>query len=268
MTDASRNTAVVTGGASGIGAACCRELARLGARVVVLDRDGQAADGLAKAIDGHSCICDIEDDGAVEAAARQIEDRFGAVDILVNCAGIFQQPLPPEALDIALWDKIVAINQRGTYVACVAFGRRMVTRGRGSIVNLASIAAEASMPLHAYSPSKAAVVSMTQCLAAEWGLSGVRVNAVSPGYTLTPALQQAVDRGERVVGALENSALGRMARPEEIASVVAFLAGPKASAMTGVNLPVDCGWLIGQTWAPYGGVRPARGLGVPGNDIP
>ncbi|TPM32776.1 SDR family oxidoreductase [Mesorhizobium sp. B2-3-4] len=267
MTDASRNIAVVTGGASGIGAACCRELARRGARVVVLDRDGGAANVLAKAIDGHGWSCDIEDDNAVEAAASQIEARFGAVDILVNCAGIFQRPLSPETLDIALWDKVIAVNQRGTYVACVAFGRRMAAHGGGSIVNIASIAAEASMPLHAYSPSKAAVVSMTQCLAAEWGRSGVRVNAVSPGYTLTPALQQAIDRGERVAGALENSALGRMAKPEEIASVVAFLAGPAASAVTGVNLPIDCGWLIAQTWTPYGGVRPERGPGVPPETI-
>lgn len=250
--------AVVTGGASGIGAACCRELASRGARVVVFDRDRQAADVLAGSIAGYGWCCDIEDDKVIDVAAGEIEGRFGPVDILVNCAGVFQQPLPPEALDIALWDKIIAINQRGTYATCVTFGRRMAAHGRGSIVNIASIAAEASMPLHAYSPSKAAVVAMTQCLAAEWGRSGVRVNAVSPGYTLTPALQQAIDKGERAVAALENSALGRMASPEEIASVVAFLAGPGSSAITGVNLPVDCGWLIAQTWNPYGGVRSAR----------
>jgi len=252
--------AAVTGGASGIGAACCRELARRGARVVVVDRDRQAADELADALAGHSWHCDVADSGSVELAAREIEGRFGAIGILVNCAGIFQRPVSPEMLEIELWDKVIAVNQRGTYAACVAFGRRMAARGQGSIVNIASIAAEASMPLHAYSPSKAAVVAMTQCLAAEWGRSGVRVNAVSPGYTLTPALQQAIDKGERATSALDNSALGRMARPEEIASVVAFLAGPSASAVTGVNLPVDCGWLIAQTWAPYGGVRPARSL--------
>jgi NAD(P)-dependent dehydrogenase (short-subunit alcohol dehydrogenase family) len=267
MSDFKGSLAVVTGGASGIGAASCRELARKGARVVVVDRDRQAAGELADALAGHGWYCDVADSASVELTACEIEDRFGAIEILVNCAGIFQRPVSPEMLEIELWDEVIAVNQRGTYAACVAFGRRMAARGRGSIVNIASIAAAASMPLHAYSPSKAAVVAMTQCLAAEWGRSSVRVNAVSPGYTLTPALQQAVEKGERAVGALDNSALGRMARPEEIASVVAFLAGPAASAVTGVNLPVDCGWLIAQTWTPYGGVRPARGMNDPSKTI-
>jgi NAD(P)-dependent dehydrogenase (short-subunit alcohol dehydrogenase family) len=100
---------------------------------------------------------------------------------------------------------------------------------------------------------------MTECLAAEWGRSGVRVNAVSPGYTRTPALQAAIDRGQRDVTALEdNSALGRMVEPEEIAKAVAFLASGDAAAITGVNLPVDAGWLVATSWHTYKGLPGKR----------
>ncbi len=148
------------------------------------------------------------------------------------------------------------VDQRGTYLGAVVFGTRMAARRRGSIINIASIAGMRSMPLHAYAPAKAAVIAMTECLAAEWGPAQVRVNAVSPGYTRTPALQAAIDKGERDVSLLERSAaLGRMVTPEDIARAVAFLAGPDAAAITGVNLPVDCGWLVAGSWQGYGGLR-------------
>ena len=148
------------------------------------------------------------------------------------------------------------MDQRGTYVAAVVFGTRMAARRRGSIVNIASVAGMRSMPLHAYAPAKAAVIAMTECLAAEWGPAQVRVNAVSPGYTRTPALQAAIDKGERDVSALErNAALGRLVEPTEIARAVAFLASPDAAAITGANLPVDCGWLVAGSWHTYGGLR-------------
>jgi len=109
---------------------------------------------------------------------------------------------------------------------------------------------------HAWLPPRA---ECPECLAAEWGRSGVRVNAVSPGYTLTPALQSAIDKGQRDVSLLnENSALGRMVSTEEVARAVCFLASEDASAITGANLPVDCGWLVTPSWHTYGGLRPAR----------
>ena len=180
--------AVVTGGASGIGAACCRVLAAAGAMVAVLDRDEARANALAAEINGKAWVADVGDEKAIEACAGAIEAAVGPVNILVNSAGVIQVPVAPEQLAMSAWDDVVRIDQRGTYVASVAFGRRMATRGRGSIVNIASVAGMRSMPLHAYAPAKAAVIAMTECLAAEWGRSGVRVNAVSPGYTLTPAL--------------------------------------------------------------------------------
>ena len=255
--------AVVTGGASGIGAACAVRLAERGARVAVVDIDEVRAQEVTRRLDGGGHVAmalDVRDAGAVEALAERIERDLGPADILVTSAGVIQVPLPPEEMPLDDWDNVVAVDQRGVYLCCHAFGRRMAARGRGAIVNIASIAGMRSMPLHSYAPAKAAVISMTECLAAEWGRSQVRVNAVAPGYTRTPALQAAIDSGRRDPSALEqNSALGRMVEPDEIADAVAFLASDDARAITGVTLPVDAGWLVATPWNSYGGLRPARG---------
>ena len=254
-----KGVAVVTGGASGIGAACCRELAARGARLAVLDRDERAR-ATASEVSGMAWLVDVADEAALARCADAIESALGPVEILVNSAGIIQVPLSPDCLAMSTWDEVVRVDQRGTYVAAVVFGARMAARGRGSIVNIASVAGMRSMPLHAYTPAKAAVIAMTECLAAEWGPKQVRVNAVSPGYTRTPALQAAIDKGERDVSALEqNAALGRLVEPEEIARAVAFLSSPDAGAITGVNIPVDCGWLVAGSWHTYGGLRRAPG---------
>ncbi len=247
--------AVVTGGASGIGEACCRELRARGASVVVLDRDARA-EAVAQAIGGEARVVDVTDDAALGACAEAIEREIGPVDILVNSAGIIQAPLRPNELPMRVWDDVVRVDQRGVYLCCRAFGAFMVARRRGAIVNIASIAGMRSMPLHAYAPAKAAVIAITACLAAEWGPAQVRVNAVSPGYTRTPALQAAIDAGQRDERLLAtNSALGRVVEPAEIARAVAFLASSDASAITGANLPVDCGWLVAPSWHTYGGLR-------------
>lgn len=252
-----KGVAVVTGGASGIGAACCRELAARGALIAVLDRDDRAH-AVAREVNGRGWIADVADEPAMQRCAAAIEAELGPVEMLVNSAGVIQVPVAPDQLSMANWDEVVRVDQRGTYVASVVFGTRMAKRRRGSIVNIASIAGMRSMPLHSYAPAKAAVISMTECLAAEWGRAGVRVNAVSPGYTRTPALQDAIDKGQRDVSRLEdNSALGRMVEPGDIARAVAFLSGDDAAAITGVNLPVDCGWLVAGSWHTYGGLRPA-----------
>ena len=251
---------VVTGGASGIGAACVRELAASGDQIVIVDRDLAKAKGVAVEFGGKAYAVDVGDEKDVEACAATIERECGPVDVLVNSAGIIQVPLRPHDLPMTAWDDVVRVDQRGTYVASVAFARGMIARKRGSIVNIASIAGMRSMPLHAYAPAKAAVIAITECLAAEWGPTGIRVNAVSPGYTLTPALKNAIDKGERDVSALAaNAALRRLVDPAEIGRVVAFLASDAASAMTGANIPVDCGWLAGTSWSTYGGLREASG---------
>jgi NAD(P)-dependent dehydrogenase (short-subunit alcohol dehydrogenase family) len=260
MTGSTKRVSVVTGGASGIGAACVRELAANGDLVVVVDRDMTTAQAVAPEVGGRAYAADVGDEVGVAACAAAIERECGPVDVLVNSAGIIQVPLRPHELPMVAWDDVVRVDQRGTYVACLAFAKAMIERRRGAIVNIASIAGMRSMPLHAYAPAKAAVIAITECLAAEWGPSGVRVNAVSPGYTLTPALKNAIDRGERDASSLiANAALGRLVNPEEIARVVAFLASEAASAMTGANVAVDCGWLAGTSWSTYGGLREANG---------
>lgn len=252
--------AVVTGGASGIGAACCRMLAARGALVIVADRDLTRAEEVAREVGGRAMALDVATLDANENCAAAVEAACGAADILVTCAGVIQRPLRAEQLPEQEVIDVVRIDQIGTWNSAVAFGRRMAVRGRGAIVTIASIAGERSMPLHAYSPAKAAVIEMTRCLAAEWGRSGVRVNAVSPGYTRTPALQKAIDAGERDVTLLEEtSALGRMVTPEDIAEAVCFLSSDAARMITGINLAVDAGWLVAGSWASYGGLPGPRG---------
>jgi NAD(P)-dependent dehydrogenase (short-subunit alcohol dehydrogenase family) len=250
--------AVVTGGASGIGFASAEALAAAGARLVVADVNGSAATGAAERLgEGHVALeLDVTDDDAVRAAARQVEAEVGPVTILVTAAGITHLPVPPHELETKVWDEVMAVDVRGTWSAAVAFGTPMVERRKGSVVTISSITGLRSTPLHSYGIGKAAVVRMTENLAGEWGRAGVRVNGVAPGYTLTPLVRRLIESGERDASGITNAtAMGRMIEPEEIASTVVFLAGPGASAITGVTVPVDAGWLISPTWQTYGGVR-------------
>lgn len=256
MTDDIQGLAVVTGGASGIGAACAQGLREAGARIVIVDRNLEAASRLARELDGFAFAADVADEPAMTSLAQAIERDIGPVEVLVNSAGVLQVPVRPTALDMRTWDEVVRVDQRGTWVASIAFARAMLARRHGVVVNIASISAMRSLPLHAYAPAKAAVVAMTECLAGEWGPSGVRVNAVSPGYVRTPALQAAIDKGERDLACLTaNAALERTVEPSEVADAVVFLAGRRAAAITGVNLPVDAGWLVATPWHTYGGLR-------------
>jgi len=258
-TDLPGRVAVVTGGASGIGEAVARLCAERGATVVVADIDADRGQRVAADVGGHFVACDVGSADATAAAADRIEGEIGAVDGLVTSAGITQQPLSPEELSQDVWDRVLHIDLRGTWLAALEFGRRMAVRGSGSIVTIASIAGMRSMPLHSYAPAKSAVIAMTADLATEWGRSGVRANSVSPGYTLTPLLQDVIDRGERDPANLTGeTALGRLVTPEEVARAVCFLASDEASAITGINLPVDAGWLVAPSWRTYSGVPDKR----------
>lgn len=248
--------AVVTGGASGIGEACARLMAARGATVVVADFNAEAGERVAGEIGGIAMPVDVRDADAVQALADRSESEVGPTAILVTSAGIVQPPLPPEDLPLDLYDNVYAINLRGTYLTARAFAAHMLERRAGAIVTISSVTAERSTPLHAYAPTKAAVTNLTMGLAAEWGRAGIRVNTVEPGYTRTPALQDQIDRGYRDPSLLEqNSALGRLVEPSEIAKAVAFLVSDEASAITGIALPVDVGYFCAGSWHPYGGVR-------------
>jgi NAD(P)-dependent dehydrogenase (short-subunit alcohol dehydrogenase family) len=249
--------AVVIGGANGIGAATCRLMQARGWTVVVADKDADAAGRVAADLGGHAHTVDIASADDVERAAALIAETHGPVSALVVAAAVFQDVLPPERLPMDVWERTLQVNLTGTYVANRAFGTRMAACGQGSIVNIASIAALGSMPVHAYGTSKAAVVALTRNLAGEWGRAGVRVNAVSPGSTLVPRVEARMKSGRYAADPGEFTALGRMVRPNEVAEAIEFLASERASAITGVNLVVDAGWDVASTWAQFGGVRPA-----------
>jgi len=253
--NSSSQLAVVTGGSSGIGLSTVHRLHADGWKVVSLDLPGRSAppELLAMGID---CLgCDVNDEASVRSVEKTIVDKHGPIVALVNSAGVIQKREKPQDLSMKDWDFVVNTDLRGTYLSCVVFARSMLAAGRGSIVNIASVTSFHGVPLHAYAPAKAAVVSVTQSLAAEWGHQGIRVNAVAPGYTLTPALQAAIDRGDRDQKALSRqAALGRMVKPDEVADGIAFLLSDQARAITGVTLPIDCGWLASVGWETYGGL--------------
>lgn len=248
--------ALVTGGASGIGRACVESLVEAGARVVVADRDAAAAEAAARAVGGDFRAVDVGDEQAVAAAVEGAERDVGPIDVLVTCAGVLQRTFPPKQLSWKEWDLVQRIHLRGTYACCAEVGSRMAERGRGAIVVIASVAGMRSGPLHSYGPAKAAIINLAECLAGEWGRRGVRVNAVAPGFTETPALARGFATGSLDARDLADaSALGRLVGADEIAKAVTFLASDLASAVTGVTLPVDAGYLVATPWAAYGGMR-------------
>lgn len=244
---------LVTGGVSGIGSAVASLLAERGQRPLALDIRGDSA------VSGYPVWphpVDVSDEAAVEFAVDQIEKSHGPIAGLVNAAGILGKMHAPETLRMQDWDREMAVDFRGTYLMCRVVGRAMAARGAGAIVNIASIAGMTSGPLHGYAPAKAAVIHLTATLAAEWGPRGVRVNCVSPGFTRTPALEAGFAAGVLDAQNLERlAALQRLTEPVEVAHAVAWLLGPDSSGITGVNIPVDAGFLVGVPWQAYGGLR-------------
>jgi NAD(P)-dependent dehydrogenase (short-subunit alcohol dehydrogenase family) len=247
---------VVTGGASGIGLACAERFAGAGDFVVVADLNEAGA--MAAAADlaaGAAATFDVADPGSVEAGAARIEAAHGPVDVLVNCAGILQNPVRLEDFSLEEHDRLWAINYRGTYLCCRAFGLRMAGRGHGAIVNISSASAVQHMPLLAYGPGKAAIDSLTGTLGVELGRNGVRVNAVAPGLVLTPAMAKKIQEGTRDPARMKQlSAMHRMVLPAEVADGVFFLCSDQATAITGVSLPIDCGFRGALSWQLMGGV--------------
>jgi NAD(P)-dependent dehydrogenase (short-subunit alcohol dehydrogenase family) len=151
------------------------------------------------------------------------------------------------------WDRVLNVNLRGTYLTCAMVGSGMATRGQGAIVTISSVLGYGPGPLHAYGPAKAAVISLTQSLATEWASSGVRVNGVAPGFTATPAIDRAVNFGVLSQGNLASSnPQGRLISADEVANVVVFLVSDFASAINGVTVPVDGGFLASAGMRGFG----------------
>lgn len=237
--------ALVTGGASGIGEAAVRRFAAGGWQVVIADINDTRGQAIAAEIGAEYHHLDVTDAPATEALVTGICARHGRIDALVTAGGVLQSPLRLMEMDLAELDRIFDINVKGTILTARAVGARMAQAGRGAIVTLGSLNSFVLMPHPAYAVSKVAITRVTELLACELGPKGVRVNAVAPGYTLTPAMQARIDTGERDPQAVfAKSAMRRFVQPAEVGEAIHFLASPAASAITGIVMPVDCGWLV------------------------
>lgn len=235
--------ALVTGGASGIGKAICDALAAAGADVIVADIDEAGAKTAAKAIGGRPLRLDVTDAAGVERAAAYVAED-GPLDILVNNAGVVQNG-PSTDVAVSDWQRVIDINLTGVFLTARCFGRAMVEAGRGSVISISSICGEVTVwpqPQAAYNAAKAGVNLLTKTLASEWAASGVRVNAVAPGYVGTPLTLAGRSTPEWYNTWLAMTPMGRLAEPDEIAGTVVFLASDAASYMTGSILTVDGGY--------------------------
>jgi NAD(P)-dependent dehydrogenase (short-subunit alcohol dehydrogenase family) len=242
--------ALVTGGGRGIGLACVEALAEAGAKVTIADSDMTVAamgraEMLAKTYDVDVVEMDVTKPDGVNAVADAFAARHGGVDILVNNAGIARSRVPAEEVADELWLNVLDVNLNGVFWCCRAFGRQMLAKGAGAIVNIGSMSGDiVNKPQQQayYNASKAAVHHLTKSLAAEWATRGVRVNAVAPTYIETPLTAVNAADPDMYRHWIEGTPMARMGRPDEIASVVLFLASDAASLMTGSIVLADGGY--------------------------
>lgn len=230
-----KKVAVVTGGSSGIGAACVAVLQDAAWHVTVWDRSTAPAANASE-------IVDVKDAASVQRAAAKLDH----VDLLVNAAGIAGSRVPMENLDTQAWDDVLAVNLSGTFYCCQALHRALKQRA-GVIVNISSVAALVMMKGRAhYAVAKAGIITLTRSLAAEWASDGIRVVGIAPGYVKTPLLQAGIERGDLDEAALiARHPVGRLATPEEIAGAIVALALPPFAFMTGSTLTLDGGASLG-----------------------
>lgn len=243
-------TAVITGGASGIGLAISRRLAQDGASVAVFDVDYAGAERLVKQLhaDGSSALAvevDVSDRRQVDGAVREARDKLGPIQVLVNCAGI-EAFEPFHSITEASWDRIIAVNLKGTFNCTQAVVSDMIEAGWGRIINISSSSAQSgAAKMTHYAASKAAVIGFTKALALELARAGITVNTIPPGSIDTPMLRRAAGAGHlggagvEQVGAM--TPVGRAGTPEDIAAACAFLASAEAGYITGQVIGVNGG---------------------------
>ena len=248
--------AIVTGSAQGIGKSIASVLAKSGAIVVLSDVQVEKGEAAAKELGKPAVFmpCDISDAPQVRSLVDAVVQRFGRLDIMVNNAGINSGPEERMTIDKypdELWNRIINVDLNGTFYCCKAAAAVMLKQKSGAIINIASIAGVVALRLQiAFVAAKAAILKMTEAMACEIGPHGVRVNAVSPGSTLTEGTRKLFYAREDGVKELADRLIsfipqGRPGEAEEIADAVAFLASDEASYINGHNIVVDGGWTCG-----------------------
>jgi NAD(P)-dependent dehydrogenase (short-subunit alcohol dehydrogenase family) len=243
--------AVVTGGGQGIGFACAQALGEAGATVVIAemmrDRVTSSVDALkALKLDAHGVVLDVTRSADVDQACAGILKKHGRIDILVNNAGVAKSDVKAEDTSDEHWRFHMDVNVDGLFWCCRAFGKVMLARGKGAIVNVGSMSGvivNKPQPQSFYNASKAAVHQLTKSLAAEWGPRGVRVNAIAPTYIETPLTAFGIKESPEMYKTwLDMTPMGRVGQPDEIASAVLFLASDASSLMTGSIVLADGGY--------------------------
>jgi NAD(P)-dependent dehydrogenase (short-subunit alcohol dehydrogenase family) len=247
--------ALVTGAAQGIGRAYAHALAEAGAKVALVDVDAEKAETVAQEIaekGGDAIVIgtDVTDESAVERCMKSIIDKWGSLTIGVNNAGMsVWEDFEDQSRET--WDKVITLNMTGVYLCCKHEGRRMIEKGYGKIINTASMSAHivnAPQNQAAYNASKAGVMHLSRSLAAEWASKGVRVNSISPGYTMTKLVADLLEtpEGKKVMPIwMGRTPMGKMLDVTDLQGAVVFLSSPASDFMTGSDLLIDggyCAW--------------------------
>jgi NAD(P)-dependent dehydrogenase (short-subunit alcohol dehydrogenase family) len=241
-------TAVVTGGAQGLGYGCARWMAAAGARVAIIDKNGDGATHAAAALPGHGhlgLLCDVTNPENRRDAIDKVMVDLGTIDVLVNNAGI-TYIAPAEETEEERWREVFDVNVHGMMFMSRDVGKIMLKKGSGSIINIGSITSLMAMPRRAaYVTTKTAVLGLTRVLAAEWAARGLRVNAIGPGYHRTPLLQEYMDNGLVEEGNIcRRIPAGRLGSIDDIGKAAVFFASSLSQYVTGQFLMVDGGYTI------------------------